>query len=248
MAGEGAPVVLLHQTPRSWDEFRDVLPRLGRTRRAIAMDTPGYGDSSPLASGEASVERWAEVAMSLLDALQIERAALVGHHTGSYVATELAARWPERVSAIVLSSMAVAPEEERLQHAEGRAVVDDVDPAADGSHVLELWRLRAPMYPPGADLLQRFLIDCLKAGPRAAEGHRVVAAYPSERRVLEVRCPTLLIGATADPHAYPALAALRSALPQARCVEIEGGMVPLPDQLPAEFALAVAEFLDEVGV
>ena len=147
MAGEGAPVVLLHQTPRSWDEFRDVLPRLGRTRRAIAMDTPGYGDSSPLASGEASVERWAEVAMSLLDALQIERAALVGHHTGSYVATELAARWPERVSAIVLSSMAVAPEEERLQHAEGRAVVDDVDPAADGSHVLELWRLRAPMYP-----------------------------------------------------------------------------------------------------
>ena len=43
-AGVGAPVLLLHQTPRSWDEFRDVLPLLGRHYRAIAMDTVGYGE------------------------------------------------------------------------------------------------------------------------------------------------------------------------------------------------------------
>jgi pimeloyl-ACP methyl ester carboxylesterase len=247
-AGEGAPVVLFHQTPRSWDAYRDVLPLLGSTRRAIAMDTPGYGDSSPLPPGEDSVERWAEVAASLLDALEIERAAVVGHHTGAYVATELAACRPERVSALVLSSISISIEEERRRHASGRAVGDDVDPAPDGSHARELWRLRAAMYPPDTDLLERYLIDCLRAGPRAAGGHRVVAAYPSERRVAELACPTLLIGATADPHAYPALGALRAALPQAKCVEIEGGMVPLPDQLPAEFAAAVAEFLDEAGV
>ena len=29
MAGSGFPVLLLHQTPRSWDEYRDVLPLLG---------------------------------------------------------------------------------------------------------------------------------------------------------------------------------------------------------------------------
>ena len=28
--GQGRAVVLIHQTPRSWDEFRDVLPRAGR--------------------------------------------------------------------------------------------------------------------------------------------------------------------------------------------------------------------------
>lgn len=247
-AGSGSPVVLFHQTPRSWDEFRDVLPLLGLTRRAIAMDTPGYGASSPLAAGEDSVERWAEVAASLLDALGIERAALVGHHTGAYLATELAASRPERVSALVLSSMAIAPAQERLRHASGRAVVDDVDPSPDGSHVLELWRLRAAMYPPGTDLLERYLIDCLTAGARAAEGHRVVARYPSEDRVREVTCPVLLIGATADPHAYPALPALQEAMPGARTVEIEGGMVPLPDQLPSEFARVVGEFLDDLGV
>jgi hypothetical protein len=34
-AGQGKPVLLLHQTPRSWDEYRDVLPIIGRRYRAI---------------------------------------------------------------------------------------------------------------------------------------------------------------------------------------------------------------------
>ena len=45
-AGTGAPIVLLHQTPRSWDEFRDVVPILGERFHAIAIDTIGFGDSS----------------------------------------------------------------------------------------------------------------------------------------------------------------------------------------------------------
>src|SRR4051794_39044245 len=52
-------VLLLHQTPRSWLEYREVLPLLGQRVRAIALDTPGFGDSEPL-DGEASIERWAE--------------------------------------------------------------------------------------------------------------------------------------------------------------------------------------------
>ena len=247
LAGAGEPVVLFHQTPRSWDEYRDVLPLLGARRRAVAMDTPGFGASTPLAPGEDSIERWAEVALSLLDALELPRVSLVGHHTGAYIASELAARWPERVAALVLSSMSITSAHERLEHASGRAVVDDVEPAGDGSHVLELWRLRAPMYPKGTELLERFLADCLVAGARAAEGHRVVARYPSEQRVGEIGCPTLLVGATADPHAFPSLARLQRAMPHSRTVEIEGGMVPLPDQLPEEFAAAVESFLDDVG-
>jgi pimeloyl-ACP methyl ester carboxylesterase len=43
--GQGKPVLLLHQTPRSWDEYRDALPIIGRKYWAIAMDTIGFGDS-----------------------------------------------------------------------------------------------------------------------------------------------------------------------------------------------------------
>jgi pimeloyl-ACP methyl ester carboxylesterase len=70
ISGAGFPVLLLHQTPRSWDEYRDVLPLLGRDFRAIAIDTLGFGDSDAPA-GEPSIEAWASAAFALLDALGV---------------------------------------------------------------------------------------------------------------------------------------------------------------------------------
>ena len=243
-AGGGDPVLLLHQTPRSWDEFRDVLPLLGRKRRAIAMDTIGFGDSEPLPPGSDSIETWSEVVLALLDALAIERVDLVGHHTGAVIALETAVRSPDRVRSVVLSSSPYDEPGAPAAAAPGRTVVDEVEPSADGSHLLELWRTRAAFYPSGdTDLLQRYIVDALKAGPRAAEGHRVVARYDIVSAVGLIACPVLLIGATADPFAYPALARLRAELPEAETTEIEGGMVPLPDQLPEAFAAAVERFL-----
>jgi pimeloyl-ACP methyl ester carboxylesterase len=64
--------------------------------------------------------------------------------------------------------------------------------------------------------------------------------------VIGLRCPVLLVGATDDPYAYPALEPMRTALPDARVEVIEGGMVPLPDQLPEQFAAAVERFLDSI--
>lgn len=244
-AGRGEAILLLHQTPRSWNEFREVLPLLGARRRAIAMDTVGFGDSSALPPGGDSIEAWADAALALLDALDIEQAHVVGHHTGAFIATQLAAGAPDRTHSVVLSSCTFDYAKERAAELHGRAVVDDVDRSPDGTHLLELWRKRAPFYPSDdVDLLERYMIDALKAGPRAAEGHHVVARYDLEAALSRIRCPVLLIAATEDPAAYPALGRLRVALPQAEVQEIEGGMVPLPDQLPVPFAAAVARFLD----
>ncbi len=246
-AGTSGPwVLLLHQTPRSWREYQGVLPLLGARFRAVAMDTIGFGDSSRLPAGEDSIEAWAGVALTLLDALGIDEVSVVGHHTGALIAAELAVQAPQRVRSLVLSSMSLHSPEERQRLASGRAVVDDVDPSPDGSHLLELWQSRAAFYPEGAvDLLERYLVDALAAGPLAAEGHRVAARYGTAAALEQVRCPVLLIGATADPYAFPHLARLRDALPQAEVVEIEGGMVPLPDQLPEAFAAAVTGFLEQ---
>jgi len=245
--GEGDAVLLLHQTPRSWDEYRDVLPILGRTRRAVAMDTVGFGDSTPLPPEENTIENWATAALALLDALEVERAHLVGHHTGAVIAAELASAAPERVRSVVLSSAPHDTPEERAAWLNGEVEVDEVEPSADGSHVLELWRIRAGFYPEGnLDLLRRFVIDALKAGRLASDGHKIVARYDVPGAASRIRCPILLIGATADPYAYPALPRWRATLPDASVAVIEGGMVPLPDQLPGEFAAAVERFLDEL--
>jgi pimeloyl-ACP methyl ester carboxylesterase len=236
-AGRGDPVLLLHQTPRSWAEFRDVLPLLGRERRAIAIDTLGFGDSS--APPEDTIEAYAAGAIGFLDALGIERASVVGHHTGGAIAVEIAAARPERVDRLVLSCTPMVDAEGRRH----RHAVDDVPPRDDGSHLTELWRGRQAFYPAGRpDLLHAFVLDALKAGPRAAAGHGAVRSYVMERRLPLIQAPTLLIGGT-DDLAYRDLPRLAAALPGSRVVEIEGGMVPLPDQLPERFAAAVLEFL-----
>jgi pimeloyl-ACP methyl ester carboxylesterase len=245
--GKGEDVLLLHQTPRSWNEYREVLPLLGRRRRTIAMDTIGFGDSSAPPRRSDSIERWAEVALELLDALEVEQAHLVGHHTGAVLATEIAVRAPDRARSVVLSSAPFDDARTRAAHLEAGAIVDNVTPQPDGSHVAELWRTRAAFYPPDRiDLLEAFLIDALKAGPRAAAGHQVVARYDMQAAVRGLRCPVLLVGATDDPYAFPALEPMRAALPDARVEVIEGGMVPLPDQLPEQFAAAVERFLDGI--
>jgi pimeloyl-ACP methyl ester carboxylesterase len=244
IAGTGPAVLLLHQTPRSWDEYRDVLPLLGRRFRAIAVDTIGFGDSCKPPLGDCdSIEQWAEAAVGLLEALGVGRFAVVGHHTGAVIATEVAARWADRVEAAVLSAPALVDAAFRERH-RGPPRVDNVTPKADGSHLAELWRIRQPWYPErDIDLLERFVVDAVKAGPRAAEGHAVVARYVMETRLPLVRCPTLVVAPTADPHAYPQARRLADAIAGSTYVEIEGGMVPLPDQMPDCFAAVVGEFL-----
>lgn len=243
--GDGFPVLLLHQTPRSWDEYRDVLPLLGRNYRAIAMDTVGFGDSQPLPPGSDSIEAWAGAAHDLLDALELPQVAVIGHHTGAAIATEMAASRPERIKALVLSASPYVDAAKRA-HAVGKKLIDHVDRHVDGRHLLELWTMRQPFYPEGdIHLLERFIIDALKAGERAAAGHHVVHRYVMETRLPLVRCPTLVIAPTADPHAYPHARKVADAIHDSRVVEIENGMVPLPDQMPELFAQVVDQFLTQ---
>jgi pimeloyl-ACP methyl ester carboxylesterase len=235
-------VLLLHQTPRSCDEYRDVLPLLAAAGlRAIAMDTPGYGASDP--APRDTVEDYAATAVALLDALGVRTASIVGHHTGGVIAVEVAARAPDRVDALVLSSTPYLDAEMRGRPGHG---VDDVEAADDGSHLVALWAGRRPFYQQAGqrDLLERFVRDALAAGlDRSAAGHTSLRRYRMEERLPLVGARILLIGATDDPFARPQLDRLGAALPAADRVLIEGGTVPLPDGMPEDFAAAVAAFV-----
>ncbi len=241
---ESAPaVLLLHQTPRSWAEYRTVLPLIGTRYRAIAMDTVGFGDSAA-APWPATIERWAQVAIELLDSLGIKSAHVVGHHTGGVIALEMAASQPARVRSLALSSTPFTDGAFRKAR-EGRPPIDHVDAAADGSHLTALWQKRQAFYPADrADLLASFVLDALKVSGTLEGGHHAVASYQMEDRIGRVTQPTLVIRAPADPFASPHAAELAAHIQGARVVDVPGGMVPLPDQLPAEFAAAVLEFID----
>jgi pimeloyl-ACP methyl ester carboxylesterase len=261
-AGHGEPVILLHQTPRSLDEFREVQPLLAQGRRAIAMDMYGFGMSAK-PEGPQTIEHYAAGVIALADALGIERFAVVGHHTGMFVASEVASAVPDRVTAAVLSAGEFGDAEFRAesmrQLTEGGFdengmdyAVDVVTPLEDGEHLKQLWAKRHTIYPPGRpDLLDRFIRDALAPGVVPAEGHFACARYLMEERAGLVTAPVLVLAATEDPVSYPHTAKLATAYPNAKSstvVEIDGGRIPLMEQKTAEVVAAIESFFDSVGI
>ena len=97
-------MVLLHAgvaDRRMWGEHLAGIADAGH--RVIAMDLPGFGEAA-VAQEQAP---WADV-LETMDALDVERAALVGNSFGGAVALRVAVVSPERVTALALVSAPVA--------------------------------------------------------------------------------------------------------------------------------------------
>jgi pimeloyl-ACP methyl ester carboxylesterase len=243
VAGAGRPVLLLHQTPRSWDEYRDVIPILAQERRVIAMDTIGYGESYKPAR-RCEIEDYASGAIALLDGLGIGSTAVVGHHTGAVIAMELAASHPERVERLVLSASPFVDAADRERRRTGGHRVDHVEAKPDGGHLAELWQIRQRFYPKDRpDLLTRFVADALRAGEKIVEGHGACSRYRMEEKIGRIRCPTLVTYGTEDRFAAPTAEPVARRIPGSRLVPIVGGGVAVVDEMPEAFARLVQDFL-----
>ncbi|MBM9460344.1 alpha/beta fold hydrolase [Nocardioides sp. zg-536] len=100
-AGSGHPLVLLHGSgagATGWSNFAPNIPALAKSFRVIALDAPGWGSSSP---GLPEDYDHPNAVLELLDALGIERAALVGNSLGGSTAITFASRYPDRISHLV---------------------------------------------------------------------------------------------------------------------------------------------------
>lgn len=81
-------------------EAAPVLARHGL--HVLALDAPGFGESPALPSERYTVDSLVGLTLELLDALELERVAYMGHSWGGSIAVHLAARSPDRVGALVL--------------------------------------------------------------------------------------------------------------------------------------------------
>ncbi|WP_338692642.1 alpha/beta fold hydrolase [Streptomyces sp. Q6] len=237
--GDGEPVLLLHQTPRSWTEYVDVLPLVGARYRAIAMDTLGYGASAKPEEPH-TIERFADGVGDLVDALGLDRFHLVGHHTGGVVAVEVAARLQDRVASLLLSATSFVDDEKR---GGAHGSVDHVDPTPDGTHLRHLWDNRRGFYRPGEEeALGRYVIDALTVLDRVEEGHRAVRRYAMEPRLPQITARTLAVCAPDDRFSLPSLAKFAAALGCPTRV-LSAGHAAAPEQIPREFADTVVEWV-----
>ncbi|TGO05509.1 alpha/beta fold hydrolase [Serinibacter arcticus] len=131
----GAPVlVLLHAFPLSSRTWDPLLPHL-REWRVLTIDLPGLG-ASGVPTTAPSMAAVASLVAATMTAAGVEAATVLGLSTGGYVALQLAADHPDRVTALALSSTSVGvgapddPEQRRRDAARLRAE-DSIGPVAD---------------------------------------------------------------------------------------------------------------------
>jgi len=101
--GVGEPVLLVHglgDSAYTWHRNLRALAEAGF--RAVAYDHPGCGKSALPSGFRFGVDDLAGLAMALLDALDIERAHLVGSSMGGGIGLQLAINRPERLRRVVL--------------------------------------------------------------------------------------------------------------------------------------------------
>ena len=102
--GFGPPIVLLHGLGFSLFSYRKNIPHLIRNMRVLALDLPGCGYSTLPSGFEATPEAMARYLKAFLQGLNIEHAVICGAGEGGIYALELACRYPECVSGLVLVS------------------------------------------------------------------------------------------------------------------------------------------------
>lgn len=99
--GGGEPLLALHGLASSGHWYRRVAPLLSQRYRVIAPDQRGHGATTQAPAGY-DWQTLAEDAVRLMDHFGISRAPVLGHSWGGHVASNLAMRFPERVSRVVM--------------------------------------------------------------------------------------------------------------------------------------------------
>jgi pimeloyl-ACP methyl ester carboxylesterase len=106
--GSGPDVLLLHGLGGTRASLLETAAALSQRYRVHAPDLPGFGSSCKPATGRYNARWFAENMMGLMNALEIDRAHVVGNSMGGRIGIEMALSRPERIDALGLLCPAVA--------------------------------------------------------------------------------------------------------------------------------------------
>ncbi len=138
------PLLILHLSPNSGQVFSSFLPLVGRDRVAIAPDYPGYGMSDPI-EGEQRITDYAAAMLDASESLGLDTPFdLLGYHTGTAVALEMAQQRSDLVRKIILVAVPVLTAEERAAGAALPMIPFDTDGNFAQQEWRRSWKWRGP--------------------------------------------------------------------------------------------------------
>jgi pimeloyl-ACP methyl ester carboxylesterase len=255
-AGSGDPVIALHGLGGTKSSFLPTLAALAPTRRVVAMDFPGFGDSAKPLGAPYDARFFARSVVAVLDALRIDRAHLIGNSMGGRVAIEVGLRSPERCGRLALLSPSLAWLRERRWTPLVRLLRPELGllQAAPGTVVDRLVRRAIPGAEAGwvAAGVDEFLRSYLTPRGRAAFYASARGIYLEEphgeqgfwTRLRSLGSESMFVWGRQDrvvPIGF--VRHVERALPAARHVELDCGHVPQLER-PTETHAAIREFFD----
>jgi len=243
LGGGGVPIVFLHGVGSDKSVWAPQLDHFGKSRRAVAFDYPGYGESE-FVSG-ATRDDFAAWILAAMDALDIARADICGLSLGGVVAIAMHAAAPERCASLIIAdSFAV--------HPDGQAIHDRSVAASRSMTMRALAEARAGVLLGGAapDELRAEVIDTMAAIDPAAYriGAEAVWLADQRARVEAIEVPTLILVGDEDGITPPALSEdLARLIGGSRLVRIAGAGHLANAEQPGAFNSAIESFLAQRG-
>ncbi len=199
-----------------------------------ALDLPGHGRSE--GAGCDTIKAYVQVVVGLLDALEVERAVLVGHSMGGGISQMMALDHPDRVAGLVLvgtgARLRVAP-----TILEG--LLNEPEQAIE---LITGWAWAPGAPEPLVDLGRQAMLDIppqvIHADFLACDRFDVMG------RLKEIIAPTLVVSGTEDRLTPPKYGRyLQEHIPQAQLVLVEGGGHMVALEQPVRVAQAVETFV-----
>jgi 3-oxoadipate enol-lactonase len=236
-----APIVFLHGVGSDKSVWHPQLGHFGQTRRAVAFDYPGYGDSDRAPDGTTR-DDYASAILSAMHELGIDRAHVCGLSLGGVIAIAMHHAGPVRCASLILAdSFAVHPQGQAIYE---RSLAGSHDIAAMAEARVD-FLLASPADPE----VRREAVETMSKIDAAAYrvGAEAVWLADQRERAAAINVPTLVICGTEDQATPVALsAALVELISNARMVVIDGAGHLSNLEKPAPFNRAVEDFLSDL--
>jgi pimeloyl-ACP methyl ester carboxylesterase len=234
----GTPVLFLHGYADSWRSFAGVIETLPREYRAVAIDLRGHGDSDKPECRYAA-EDFAQDLLLFMDVMGLDKANLVGHSMGSFIAQSFAARCPGRVEQLVLISSAPGTA--------GNAVLREIKPSIDalrdpiGRNFAT--EFQAPSNPVSAGFMETIVSETMKVPAHVWRSAFWGLLQLNHGPILrDINAPTLIVWGNQDRiFTRRDQEVLLSEIPHSRLEEFDAGHA-LHWEKPAEVAAALENF------
>ena len=257
-SGTGPPLALLHGFTGSGATWESLRGALDARHTIIAIDLPGHGRSAaPDDPARYALDRFADDLVTVLDALGMDRIALLGYSLGGRAALRFALRHPSRIAALIVESASpgIADAAERSsRRAADDALAETIE--RDGVESFVAWWERLPLWASQASLPEaaraRLHGQRLDNRPRglanSLRGAGAGVDPPVFDRLATLDVPALIIAGAVDEKYVAGGQQMATALRAAHLAIVPDVGHATHLERPDAFAALVSGFLDRVAV